>query len=108
MNRREKAAAKVVQMLDGAFLRALSEPARLQVLRVLLTEGPSDIASIAAHFPQDRSVVSRHLKVLHEAGIVRAHKQGRHRIYDIDGPAFVETLEHIAAEARRLYRVCCP
>lgn len=108
MNRREKAAAKVVQMLDGAFLRALSEPARLQVLRVLLTEGPSDIAGIAAHFPQDRSVVSRHLKVLHEAGIVRAEKSGRHRIYEIDGAAFVETLEHIAAEARRLYGVCCP
>ncbi len=107
-HRREKAAAQVVEMLDGVFLRALSEPVRLAVLKVLLVHGALDIAGIAEHLPQDRSVVSRHLKVLHEAGIVRVEKQGRHRIYEIDGPAFVRTLEQIATEARRLCLVCCP
>ena len=107
MTPRERAAARIVELLDSPLLRALTEPARLEVLRVLLVHGSSDIATIAEHLPQDRSVISRHLKTLEDAGILRRHREGRRVIYAIDG-SFVLQLERIVGEAKALAPACCP
>lgn len=108
MNARERAAARIVELFETPLLRALTEPARLDVLRVLLVEGAADIAAIAERLPQDRSVISRHLKTLHGAGIVRSHRDGRRVVYEIDGARFVGALEAIVAEAKTLAPHCCP
>ncbi|NUP07450.1 MAG: winged helix-turn-helix transcriptional regulator [Polyangiaceae bacterium] len=108
MNARDRAASKMIEILDSPFLRALAEPARLEVLRVLIAHGPADIGAIAERLPQDRSVISRHLKVLEDASIVRGHRDGRHRIYALDGGTLVGTLERILAETRAVADVCCP
>jgi DNA-binding transcriptional ArsR family regulator len=107
MSPRERAAARIVELLDSPLLRALTEPARLEVLRVILVHGSSDIATIAEHLPQDRSVISRHLKTLEDAGILRRHREGRRVIYGIDG-SFVLQLERIVSEAKALAPACCP
>jgi DNA-binding transcriptional ArsR family regulator len=98
----------LVAALDSPFLRALTEPARLDLLRVLLLHGPANIATLAGHLPQDRSVISRHLKVLEQAGIVQGERLGRERVYALDGPGFIGTLERILAQARALASCCCP
>lgn len=108
MTSRKRAATTLVQVLDSEFLRALTEPARLELLRVLLLDGPLDIASLASQVPQDRSVVSRHLKTLEQAGIVQVQRQGRHRVYALDGAGFLRTLEDILDKARALTHICCP
>lgn len=105
---REAAARDLVAALDGPFLRALAEPARLDLLRVLLLHGPANVGALAAHLPQDRSVISRHLKVLTGAGIVTCDRQGRERVYQLDGPGFIGTLERILAQVRSLASCCCP
>lgn len=105
---REAASAGLVAVLDSPFLRALTEPARLDLLRVLLLYGAANIGTLAGHLPQDRSVISRHLKVLEQAGIVQAEKQGRERVFAIDGPGFLGTFERILEQARRLAACCCP
>jgi DNA-binding transcriptional ArsR family regulator len=105
---RERAAATMMQVLDSEFLRALTEPARLELMKVLLVHGPADIGTLASHVPQDRSVVSRHLKVLEQSGIVQVQQQGRHRIYALDGAAFVRTLEEILTKTKGLTSICCP
>lgn len=104
----EAAAAEMVGLLDSEFLRALAEPARREVLRVLLLDGPSRITDLADQLPQDRSVISRHLRVLEDAGIVTSTWKGRERIYSLDGPAFVNTLEHMVTRARAQMALCCP
>jgi DNA-binding transcriptional ArsR family regulator len=108
MTPRERAAARIVELLDSPLLRALSEPARLEVLRVLLVQGTADIATIAEHLPQDRSVISRHLKTLEDAGILRSHRDGRRVVYEIDGASFVTALDRIVSEAKALAPSCCP
>jgi DNA-binding transcriptional ArsR family regulator len=108
MTKRERAAARIVELLDSPLLSALAEPARLDVMRVLLVHGAGDIASIATHLPQDRSVISRHLKTLQDAGIVRSHRDGRRVIYEIDGTRFIGALEGIVSEAKSLAPLCCP
>lgn len=105
---RERAAARIVELFDTPLLRALGEPARLDVVRVLLVAGAADIAAIAERLPQDRSVISRHLHTLHEAGVVRRHREGRRVVYEIDGARFIGALEAIVAEAKSLAPQCCP
>lgn len=105
---RERAATAMMEVLNSAFLRALTEPARLELLRVLLLHGPADVATIASHLPQDRSVISRHLKLLEQAGIVESQQDGRHRIYGVNGASFVETLEAILGKTKSLASACCP
>lgn len=102
------AANKLAELLDTPFLRALAEPARLEVLKILLVQGSGDVASIADKLPQDRSVVSRHLRTLEEAGIVRSTWQGRHRIYEIDGRTLVDRFDSLSTEVRSLCAICCP
>ncbi|AKF04422.1 ArsR/SmtB family transcription factor [Sandaracinus amylolyticus] len=105
---RERAARELVKVLDSRLLSALAEPARVEIVKFLLLNGPSEAGVIAAPLPLERSVVSRHLKVLLDAGLVSARKEGRRRIYDVDGPGFLARLEAITAEARALVMLCCP
>jgi DNA-binding transcriptional ArsR family regulator len=105
---RADAASELTRLLRTPFLRALAEPARLDVLEVMLAHGGGDVASIAAHLPQDRSVVSRHLQSLEDAGVVRSTWQGRHRRYELDGGGFVKGFEALATKVRALANVCCP
>jgi DNA-binding transcriptional ArsR family regulator len=108
MMTRERAAARMVELLDAPFLRALTEPARLEVLRALLVKGPSDVGEIAAELPQHRSVISRHLTTLEEAGVVRSTRDGRRHVYAIDGAAFITGLERLLGETKALAAICCP
>ena len=108
MTARARAAARIVELLDAPFLRAITEPARLEVLRALLVRGPSDVGEIAESLPQHRSVISRHLATLEEAGVVRGVRDGRRHVYAIDGAAFIAGLERLLVETRTLAARCCP
>ena len=97
----------VVQVLDAGLLRALAEPARLELVKMLLLYGPQDINSVARRLPQDRSVLSRHLQVLQRAGVVECTKEGRHRVYRLRGAEVVARLESMVREVRDLVDACC-
>lgn len=105
---REEAVEAAIAVLDTTFFSALQEPARIAVLRRLMLLGRADIGQIAQGLPQERSVVSRHLQVLHDAGIVRSTKDGRHRYYEVDGPAVLRNLEEITQRIKAISVFCCP
>jgi len=67
---------------------AVADPARRQVMSVL-ARGDLNAGEIAALFSISRPAVSRHLRLLREAGLVRSELVGRRRIYrlDVDGLA---------------------
>lgn len=104
---RQAAANAIEQALDQSLCSAVSEPARVEIIKILMRNGPSDIAGIATHLQQDRSVVSRHLKHLHSAGLTRMRKEGRHRVYELEGAGIVRRLDAMAATIRRVMTVCC-
>jgi DNA-binding transcriptional ArsR family regulator len=61
-------------------LRAIAEPRRREILRVIWTvELPA--GEIAARFAVTRPAVSQHLKVLKDAGLVSARRSGTRRLY---------------------------
>ena len=105
---RRNAASEVSRSLDTAFFRALCEPVRIEILTRLIQIGRADVASIAAPFDQDRSVISRHLQIMRDAGVVFADQAGRHVYYDIDGPSVLAKLRDITDRMASLVPTCCP
>lgn len=99
---------ELAEELDPAFFKALGDPARVELLKLLVVEGPMDIDAIARLFPQDRSVISRHLASLRNVGVLSHDKRGRHVYYSANASFFIERLERILERMRALQSVCCP
>lgn len=86
--------------LDATLFRALGERVRVDLLLHLAAVGPADVGQIAAHFPQDRSVISRHLRQLEQAGALRRERHSRRVIYTVDRDILVGRLEQILQRLR--------
>jgi len=61
-------------------LSALAEPNRLRIIE-LLREGPRPVGEIAARLRLRQPQVSKHLRVLSDAGLVEVHPSAQQRIY---------------------------
>lgn len=94
--------------LDANFFKAIAEPVRQQIVLILLQEGRSNVQEVAQHLVQDRSVVSRHLAFLEQAGFVRSYRVQRFTEYELDGPAIIGKLEMLLSHLRHAAQVCCP
>ena len=64
-------------------LKALADPTRLAIVG-RLQEGELSVHEVAEQFPMSRPAISKHLKILREAGLVSERSEGRARIYSID------------------------
>lgn len=63
-----------------SVLFALSEPARLDLVRLIAAEGPQTVAQCHVVDPDTpKSTFSHHLKTLREAGVIRNEPAGRER-----------------------------
>lgn len=62
------------------------------------------VSEIAAAFPIDLSVVSRHLSVLRRAGVVQAERRGRRTHYRVRYREFAQALRAVADAIE----ACCP
>jgi DNA-binding transcriptional ArsR family regulator len=62
---------------------ALADPTRRRLL-VLLAAGERSAGELAEEFEISRPGVSRHLRVLREAGLVRVRGDGQRRLYSVD------------------------
>jgi ArsR family transcriptional regulator len=74
---------------NADLLLALAHPVRLQIVDGL-SEGPADVTSIVACLGHPQALISRHLKVLREAGVVLAVREGRHRYYRLARPEVID------------------
>ncbi len=66
-----------VEGLDRTFA-ALADPTRREILRVL-ARGEAAAGNLAGRFPISAPAVSRHLRVLEEAGLITRRIDGKHR-----------------------------
>ncbi len=80
---------------------AIADPTRRSVLR-LLAEGERTAGEIAAAFTISRPAVSRHLRVLREAGLVRARPCAQQRVYTLD-PRPLEDVDAWLASIRAFW-----
>jgi DNA-binding transcriptional ArsR family regulator len=63
--------------------QALADPTRRAVLD-LLRRGSQPAGVIAGSFPVSRPAISKHLRLLRRAHLVREHREGRHRVYQLN------------------------
>jgi DNA-binding transcriptional ArsR family regulator len=64
----------------GDAFEALGDPNRRTIVE-LLRRGPSSVGELADQMPISRPAVSRHLRLLREAGLVTEEAQGTRNIY---------------------------
>ena len=70
-------------MTPVAQFAALADPTRFRVLE-LLNERARPVHELASAFSISRPAISRHLRVLKDAELVREEKRGRENVYALD------------------------
>jgi DNA-binding transcriptional ArsR family regulator len=63
-------------------LQTLADPSRFQIVEALL-EGEQAVNDLVARMDIHQSGVSRHLRILEEAGFVRVRPDGPRRLYSL-------------------------
>jgi DNA-binding transcriptional ArsR family regulator len=90
--------------MERAF-KALASTPRRRILNHL-AGGPMTVGEIAGKFDMAMPSISKHLAVLHEAGLVHQQKRGQHIIYSIAADhlanALYAFLTPFCPEARKL------
>jgi DNA-binding transcriptional ArsR family regulator len=81
--------------IDAVF-DALGEPVRRTILQ-LLTTGPQPVGRLAEQLPVGRPAVSKHLRVLSEAGLVRCDSVGTRNLYALAPAGMVTAQQWLVA-----------
>ena len=88
---------KLAELLDENFFKALGDVSRQDILLGLVAKNESQtVSEIAECCPQSISVVSRHLKMLKDVGVLNAEKQGKEVLYQVDVKSIVTYLRELA------------
>ncbi len=83
--------------LDHKFFKALCDPTRLAILaRQLEDPRLCSVSKLAQDFDLDVSVISRHLALLRDAGIMQANKMGREVCYSVKAESLSRTFRDLA------------
>jgi DNA-binding transcriptional ArsR family regulator len=73
---------------------AVAEPRRREILDVL-AEGERSVGELVDQLGVAQPVVSKHLRVLREVGLVRARDEGRQRFYALDAAPLREVYDWV-------------
>jgi ArsR family transcriptional regulator len=79
------------------IFHALSATERLEILD-FLRDGEKCVCEIVPHLNLIQPVVSRHLKILRDIGLIRCRKDGTKRLYSIVNPQIYDALDAITPE----------
>jgi DNA-binding transcriptional ArsR family regulator len=84
-----------------ATLRALAEPSRFQIVE-LMRDGPRPVGDLVNRLKLRQPQVSKHLRVLSEAGLVEVRVDAQRRIYELR-PAPLRELEEWIERYRKIW-----
>jgi DNA-binding transcriptional ArsR family regulator len=82
-------------MNPDAALKALAEPHRRVILQ-LVAGAPRPVGDIASHLDITPQAVSRHLKVLRDAGLVDERREGTRHLFVVNPGGFSAVQEFLA------------
>ncbi|MGE9746705.1 ArsR/SmtB family transcription factor [Bdellovibrio bacteriovorus] len=106
--KKQAALKDLVEVFDSHFFKAMAEPVRIEILKFLLINGRSDVATVAKVIKKDRSVISRHLHHLNEAGLLKHEKVSRNSYFEIDADGFRVKVYALFQKVDRAIKDCCP
>jgi len=83
--------------IKAKIFYALSDPIRLEILE-FIRDGEKCVCKIVPHLNLIQPVVSRHLKILKDSGLVLFRKDGNKRLYSISDPCVYKITDCITPE----------
>ncbi len=89
----------LIELVAQRF-RVLGEPMRIKLLD-RLREGNATVGELQDALGASQQNVSKHLGVLHAAGMVRRTKDGNHTRYSISDPTVFELCDQVCGGVRR-------
>ena len=79
---------------------ALADSTRREIIELLARDGATNAGDIADRFASARPTISRHLRVLREAGLVTVTSVAQERRYDLDVEQLARTEAWLARHRR--------
>jgi DNA-binding transcriptional ArsR family regulator len=81
---REKIPHPATEALDlSTIMRTLGDPLRLDIVRLLASEGPRNCGELSGLLGLPSSTTSYHLRLLREAGVTRTRAEGTQRVISL-------------------------
>ena len=76
---------------------ALADPTRRHLIELLAAEPGATATGLAATLPISRQAVAKHLKLLHEAGLVSSRRRGREALFELEPEPLSEAVAWIGS-----------
>lgn len=87
----------VVDNKLAKYAKALSHPARIAILKLLIRRQACICGDIVDELPLSQSTVSQHLKELKEAGLIKGDIEGAKVCYCIDGKEWRRANQYLSS-----------
>ncbi|PFV82890.1 transcriptional regulator [Bacillus sp. AFS059628] len=101
-----KCSNEINNAIDFDFYKTLFDPVRIEIIRYLAVYGAKNITEIAENLPQDRSVISRHLDLMHRFEIVSKTKIGRNIFYEVNSKMIFDKFKFTTDQLEKLLSSC--
>ena len=79
------------------IFNALSDPVRIEIVE-FLRRGEKCVCEIVPHVHLIQPVVSRHLKILKDCGLLKYRKEGNRRLYSITDYRIFEIIDALGSD----------
>lgn len=86
---------------SAAIFGALGDPTRLALVAMLAAGSSLSITRLTEGATVTRQAVTKHLRVLEDAGIVRAERRGRESLYTLDPAALADARASLDAISKQ-------
>jgi len=82
------------------IFRALGDPTRYRIVRVLMDRGEVACRDLTRLFPLSAPALSHHFRVLQECGLMQVRKEGAYHFFRLDRELLARVMEAWAREGR--------
>lgn len=90
-----------VTQLHAEICAGLADPSRILILYEL-SQSPRNVTELCTNLGMPQPLVSRHLKVLRERGMVNTERRGTVIVYSLANPKIIEALDLLRAAMREI------
>lgn len=80
---------------------ALGDETRLRLVSRLCDSGPASIARLTEGATITRQAITKHLRVMQDAGLVRSTRRGRERYWELDRKRLEEVRRNLAVISKQ-------
>jgi DNA-binding transcriptional ArsR family regulator len=86
---------------SASLFAALGDETRLRLVSRLCDQGPTSIAGLTAGASITRQAITKHLRVMEEAGLVRSARHGRESVWQLDQRRLEQARRYLDLVSRR-------